>query len=154
MAFINEKISDEDKLKISSIITFEKIQALARWIPKFRVPSRWTVDRERGVFLIFLTGGGREQLPYYVLGIDDQVVVFNVEEKGKGDDTVGLKWDWSVHDLRIPTNLELRKEEIKQLIREGLNEYAYFRPLDDGGTFDNPNTVARGNIMSFNVEFK
>ncbi|MCM2309635.1 MAG: hypothetical protein NDI91_19430 [Sulfuritalea sp.] len=154
MAFVNEKMSDEDKSRISSTITYEKISAQAQWIPNFSEPSRWAVDRERGTYLIFLTGGGREQLPYYVLGVDGQTVVFNVYRNGEGSDTAGSKEHWEVHDLRIPPALESRREEVKQLIREGLEEYAYFRPLADGGTFENPNTVARGNIISFSVEFK
>jgi hypothetical protein len=154
MTFVNEKISDEDRLNISSILTFEKISAQAQWIPKFSEPSWWTIDRERGVYLMYLTGGGREQLPYYVLGIDGQTVIFNVEEKGKGDHSTGIERCCEVHDLRIPAILESRGEEIKQLIREGLEENAFFRPFADGGTPAKPNTAARWNIISFNVEFK
>jgi hypothetical protein len=154
MAFVNEKISDEDKLKISPVASFENISALAKWIPEYSEPTRWTVDRERDAYVIFLTGGGREQLPYYMLGIDGMAVIFNVEEKGKGDVIVGLEWHWNVYDLRIPGTLKSRRKEIKQLIREGLKERAYFRPFANGGTVGNPNTIVRGNILSFNVEFK
>lgn len=154
MAFANEKISDEDKSRIASEITFEKINAQAQWIPEFSKPSRWSVDRERGAYLIFLTGGGREQLPYYVLGIVGKTVVFNVDDKSKGNHSSGIHGHYEVHDLRIPPVLELRREEVKQLIREGLEEYACFSPLADGGTFENPNTVARWNFISFYVEFK
>lgn len=154
MAFVNEKISDEDKAKLSSILTFEKISAQAQWIPEYRNPTRWTVDRERGVYLIFLTGGGREQLPYYVLGLDGQTVVFNVHDVSQGNHSTGIHGCYEVHDLHIPPTLESRRDEIKQLLREGLEEYAYFSPFADGGTADNPNTVARWNIVSFNVEFK
>ena len=120
MAFVNEKISDDDKVKLSSILTFEKIRAQAQWVPEFSPPRWWTVDRERGVYLLYLTGGGREQLPYYVLGINGQTVVFNVYWNGVGDDTVGIKGLWEVHDLCIPPTLESHRDEIKQLLREGL----------------------------------
>jgi hypothetical protein len=56
--------------------------------------------------------------------------------------------------LVIPPLLESRREEIKQLIREGLEEYAYLRAAADGGTYENPNTVARANIISIEIEFK
>jgi len=154
MAFVNEKISDEDKAKLSSILTFEKISAQAQWIPEFSSPRWWTVDRERGVYLLFLTGGGREQLPYYVLGIDGQTVVFNVDNVGKGNQSIGIHGCYEVHDLRIPPALESRRDEIKQLLREGLEEEANFNPMADGGTVVNPNMVARTNFISFNVEFK
>jgi hypothetical protein len=154
MAFVNEKISDEDKARISSIITFEKVKERARWITRIQDPYRWTVDHEQETYLVCLVGRGREQLAYYVLGIGDEFIVFNLDEKGVGSDTTGLNLAWEVHDLNIPPVLEPRRNEIKQLIREGLEEMAYFRPLNDGGTFDKPNTAVRGNILSFNVEFK
>ena len=114
--------------------------------------------------------------------------MFNVERKVKGNDSIGLQEHCNVYDLRIPAELESRREEIKQLIRESLeeatlhvnkehiigilkealivwgedgreNKYAlyrivYFRPFADGGTRANPNITVRGNIVSFEVEFK
>jgi len=154
MSFKNEKIPDQDRKRLSSIITFEKISAIAHGVPKFSDPSRWTIDHDRDTYLISLVGGGREQLPYYVFGIGDQVVVFNEDDKSKGDDTVGNKVHLEVHDLRIPSSLESRREEIKQLISEGLEENQYFKPFADGGTVNNPNTTTRRNIISFNIEFK
>jgi hypothetical protein len=154
MAFVNEKISDKDKARISSIITFEKVKERARWIPRVQEPYWWTVDHERGVYLLCLNGKGREQLAYYAVGINDEFVVFNLDEKGVGDEEVGLKYHWAVHNLKIPINLESRREEIKQLIREGLAEFAYFRPFANAGTPSKPNTVARKNILFFSVEFK
>lgn len=154
MAFVNEKIPDADKAKIASEVSFEKIRIVAKWIPEYREPILWTVDRERRVYLIFLTGGGREQLPYYVLGIEGNTVVFNVDNKSKGDDAQGITGLYIVRDLRIPLALENRRTEINNLISEALKEDAFCRPFSDGGTYANPNMAARGNILSFNVEFK
>lgn len=89
-----------------------------------------------------------------MLGIDSMAVVFNVDYKNEGRDRDGILGRYYVHDLRIPASLEFRREEIKQLIREGLEEEANFNPFEDGGTADNPNTTARTNFLSFNVEFK
>jgi hypothetical protein len=154
MTFVNEKIPEKDKAKIAPEINFEKIRAIAKWIPEFREPIWWTVDRESGAYLIFLTGGGREQNPYYLLGLDNQVIVFNVEEKGTGNSKTGLKKTWTVHNLQIPSALELSLETVKKFIREGLAEYIYFQPLADGGTVDKPNTKTRKNIHSFTVNFE
>jgi hypothetical protein len=63
-----------------------------------------------------------------VLGIDDQVVVFNVMSTSKGDHTVEINKRLEAHDLRILEILEFRRKEIKQLIHEGLEENAYFTP--------------------------
>lgn len=154
MAFVNAKVTDQDLAEITPMLDYEKIKAIARWIPKYSMPYRWSVDRERKAFLISLVGGNRDQFPYYVLGLQKQIVIFNVEDKGNGSDADGIHEHKIVHDIKIPEQLKSHKEEIKQLIRDGLEEEAFFRPLNDGGTFANPNTVARGNILSFNVEFK
>jgi hypothetical protein len=69
-------------------------------------------------------------LPYYVLGIDDQVAVFDVKSMSKGDHTVEINKRLEVHDLRILETLEFRRKEIKQLIREGLEENANFTPFE------------------------
>jgi hypothetical protein len=89
-----------------------------------------------------------------VLGIDDQVAVFDVKSMSKGDHTVEINKRLEVHDLRILETLEFRRKEIKQLIREGLEENANFTPFEDGGIVDNPNTISRWNIISFESEFK
>lgn len=103
-------------------------------------------------------GGGRHlddgRLPYAALVIDGQIVVFNVVGKGTGDNVTGLNKVKEVSNLRIPQTLESRREEIKELIKEALEENEYFKPFADGGTVAQPNTVARWNILSFNVEFK
>ncbi|MCQ8130867.1 hypothetical protein [Methylomonas rivi] len=158
MAFVNEKISDQDKKRLLSTITFEKVKERDRWIHGFHISTTntWTCDHDRGVYLVCLVGKGREddQLAYYALGIENDFVIFKLEDHWLGDESVGMEHHWTVHDLKIPKNLESRKEEIKLFIREGLKESAYFRPFANGGTRDNPNTVERWNILSFNVEFK
>ncbi|OQW79578.1 MAG: hypothetical protein BVN35_01705 [Proteobacteria bacterium ST_bin11] len=156
MAFVNEKITEQDKTKIGAVINYENIRKQARYIPEFDFPrtSFWVPDRERGVYLIFLTGGGREQLNYYALVIDDQPVIFNVDPIIKGNNSIGRQDHLNIYDLLIPEPLESRREEIKQLIREGLEEKAYLSFTADGGTANNPNLVARSKIISFDIEFK
>lgn len=156
MAFVNEKIPEQDKPRFTAVINYENLRKQARYIPEFRsdLLNLWTIDRARGVYVIFVTGGGREQLGYYAIVIDGQSIVFNVDRRVKGHDSIGLQEHWDVYDLLIPLSIESRREEIKQLIREGLEEMAYLRATANGGTFENPNTVARGNIVSFEVEFK
>ncbi|WP_157679217.1 hypothetical protein [Methylovulum psychrotolerans] len=156
MAFVNEAISEDNKRKLRAEVSFTEFGLKAGMIPKFsRVPSWWTVDRERGVYLFQLDGYGEgPQLTFCVLGVDGQTVVFGMGQKGSGDDEIGLHLTYNIHQLFIPPALELRHAQIKQLICESLEEDAYFRPYADGGTVALPNTTARGNILSFNVEFK
>lgn len=158
MAFVNEAIPEQDKQKVNDIVNYQTIGAIDRWVHQFTGLNWWTVDRERGAYLINLGGGGSPddmgRMPYAVLVIDDQVVLFNVTLKGEGNSTIGLRWYKEIYNLHIPQALESRREEIKQLIREALEENAYFDPFADGGTVAKPNTVSRKNIISFNVEFK
>ncbi len=153
MAFVNEKIPEADKPKIAEMVS--KLSSQLNYTPNFDFPrtSRWTIDRESGIYLIYLTGG-RERFDDYALVLEDLPVVFCVEMKSNGNDIIGLQENWIIHNLRIPIYLESQKEKIKQLISESLEEIAHFRPFANGGTRDNPNTKARGNIISFKVEFK
>ncbi|AEG00530.1 hypothetical protein [Methylomonas methanica] len=156
MAFKNEKISEQDIAKFDAVINYENLRKHARYISRFYPSSHhwWTLDREKDAYVIRVVGGGREQLDYYALVIEGQPVVFNVDDQWEGNDSVGIHAHWNVYDLCIPEELKPRRQEIKQLIREGLEEKAFCRPFADGGTVDNPNTLARGNVVSFEVEFK
>lgn len=153
MAFVNEKISEEDKARILQIISFEKAKALAMWIPRIHEPSRWTVDHETGAYLVCLVGSGREDLAYYALGIEDNFAILNLDQKVTGDGTSGLEYYWFVQNLSLPNHFEHRRDEIKKLIDESLNEYSYFSPFADGGTVGNPNTKSRLKALLFTVTF-
>jgi hypothetical protein len=156
MAFKNEKIPEQDRAEFESVINYENLRKQAPYITDFRPNSHlwWTIDRERKAYVLRVIGGGREQLPYGALVIDGKAIVFNFDEKTKGNDSIGLEEHWDIYDLRIPAELESRREEIKQLIRESLEEVAFCRPYANGGTVNNPNTNARANIISIEIEFK
>jgi len=53
MAFINEKIPEQDRAKFESVINYENLKKQARCISEFRPNSHlwWTIDRERGVYI-------------------------------------------------------------------------------------------------------
>lgn len=158
MAFKNEKISEQDRAWVAKLVNYESIKAISRWVHRFSIPSTWTVDRDRKAFLIGLGGGGGPddvgRMPYAVLVLDGQVIVFNLVERSTGSGAVGLHKTVEVHDLILPTALVATKEEIKELLSEALEEDAHCRPFADGGTVANPNLVARWNIKSFKIEFK
>lgn len=61
MVFVNEKIPEQDRAKFESIINYENLKKQAQYIPEFQ-PKRlpwWTIDRERGVYVLGVTGGAR-----------------------------------------------------------------------------------------------
>lgn len=157
MAFVNEAIPEQDKQKVNALVNYQAISAIQRWGSQFNMPAWWTIDRERDVYLLNLSAGGPPdsgEMPFSVLVVEEQIVFFNVVLKGEGNSTIGLNWQKEIYNLHIPQALESRREEIKQLIREALEENVCFDPFADGGTITKPNTVARKNILSFNVEFK
>jgi len=121
----------------------------------YGVPVHWTVDRDRDVYLVYLVGNMPDDRgDYWALGIEGEAVAFYAYDNGTGNSTAGRIELYTIVDLTIPSSLEVREEEIKQLIYDGLEEYAHFDYSADGGTYDKPNTVARKNVVSFNVEFK
>jgi hypothetical protein len=157
MAFKNEKISEQDREWISKLVNYDNIRAISRWVHRFRIPCRWTVSRELDTYLIHLGGGGSPddegRMPYAVLILDGQVVVFNVVDRRTGNGNVGICWTVEIHNLIVPATLESRREEIKQIIGKAFEEDVYCDPFADGGTVANPNMVARKNIKSFSVKF-
>lgn len=156
MAFVNEMIPENDKARISSIITYEKIRERVSYVHDFQldVTNTWTCDNERDCYLICLVGKGREeQLACYALGIGDEFVIFVLEESSFVSAN-GAEINMNVSRINIPKRLDSLHEEIKNLIYEALKERAHFNPFADGGTFLNPNTKARRNVISFNLEFK
>lgn len=157
MAFVNEAIPEQDKQKVNALVNYQTINAIQRWGSQFTMSAWWTVDRERDAYLINLSAGAAPdsgQMPFSVLVVEEQIVFFNVVGKGTGDNINGLNKVKEIYNLHIPQALESRREEIKQLIREALEENEHFKPFEDGGTIAKPNTLARWNILSFNVEFK
>jgi hypothetical protein len=159
MAFKNEKISEQDQEWVSKLVNYNNIRAISRWVHRFSPPDWiWTVDRQKGAYLISLGGGGSPddegRMPYMVMIFDGEVVVFNKVERSTGNGTVGIQLIVEIHELIVPPALESRREEIKLLLHEALEEYTYCKPTADGGTWANPNLVARWNIKSFKVEFK
>ena len=58
MAFVNEAIPEQDKQKVNALVNYQTISAIGRGVHEFENPVWWTIDRERGVYLIDLGGGG------------------------------------------------------------------------------------------------
>jgi len=159
MAFKNERISEQDREWASKLVNYESIRAISRWVHKFDPPDWvWTADHDRNAFLISLGGGGTpddiDRLPYAVLILDRQLVVFNVVRHWSGDIDAGIDAVYEIHHLVIPAVLEHRRDEVIQLLHEAFDEYSRFMPTADGGTWANPNLAARWNIKSINIKFK
>ena len=160
MTFKNEKISEQDRVWISAIVNYGNIRKISRWIHEFDkpYPTYWTADRERKAYLMMLGGGGSPddegRLPYAVLVLDGEVVVFNLTKMGQGTLQSGLSYEYLVRNLEIPSTLIDRSSEVRDLIEQAIREYSFFDPFANGGTFVNPNLTARKNVLSCNVDFQ
>lgn len=166
MAFKNEQISDHDREWVTALVTYENIRAIScrvggvHGIHNFEplVLSWWTADHGRDAYFLSLGGGGTPddvaRMPYAVLLLEGHIVLFNLVRKGTGDRVVGKHLIYEVHNLTADSSLRFRDDEVRQVLREALEEYAYHRPFADGGTMANPNMVARLNVKSVEIEFK
>jgi hypothetical protein len=154
MAFKNEKISEQDQAWVSQLVNYERIWAVSRWIHKFRLPTFWTADHERHAFFIGLGGGGSPddegRLPYAVLVLDGDVVVFNLTNTWTGTAASGLDYAYCVQNLVIPAPLKDREVEIRELIEQALYERAFLLMVGPHADFK----LERKNILSCVVTFK
>ena len=96
MAFVNERIPDEEK---------EQFKDLSRW--KNPVTGRqieifmWTIDRERDVFLIRLGGYGRRKgMPdYFVLSWHGEMIEIDACREVSGNAEQGVVVFWNIANL-------------------------------------------------------
>ena len=165
MAFVNEIITEQDKEWLSKIITLENIK---RTFYDYTTTHQYSgpdyvnfrlgaVDRDRNAYYIPLGGMDAPEegrYPNAALVLDGSLIMLCPLSRGKGDHSTGIHSKWYVHNLAIPKQMEHRREEIKQLNREAIEEEAHCSPFADGGTIANSNMKARRNIVSFELEFK
>jgi len=119
MAFVNELISEEDKQKID----WSKFKAWPSSKP--HRPWKWTIDRERDVFLIGLVGRGREDdhPEVYALSWKGDVIRFEAESGGKGMFTTGVDMFWKIFNIYIPSHLERQRQEIIETLKEAIDAH-------------------------------
>jgi hypothetical protein len=119
MAFVNELISEEDKQKID----WTKFKA---WpFSDSHRPWKWTVDRERDVFLVMLCGRGREgeHPEVYALSWKGHFIRFEAESGGKGMFSTGVDMFWKIIKIDIPEKLKHRREEILEILKEAIDAH-------------------------------
>ncbi|MCB1869652.1 MAG: hypothetical protein KDI43_14335 [Gammaproteobacteria bacterium] len=136
MAFINERIPEEEKEKFNfSVSTRPDGSKPTLW--------KWTIDRERKVFLVItnIVGGGysgTDPTEYFVLCWNNQLVKFSGNYKISGSKGNGYTLTWRLSEVEIPPAIEEKRSEVTSLIREA---------LDAKGRFFN-----RANLVSVVVE--
>lgn len=112
MAFVNEFILEEEKYR------FQDWKEALSGFPF--IPWKWTIDRERDVFLVGLGGGGgRVEIPeFFALSWHGEVIEFRGYEQVNGTKEEGIEISWKMLldpqmlETRIPGSVDLLKEAI------------------------------------------
>ena len=119
MTFVNELIPESEKEKFTfSVQTAYDGSKPTLW--------KWTIDREKGVFLVLTKseGGayeGTQVTEHYVLNWKGNLIHFAGAPVVSGSIETGQVMSWRVHHLVIPSALIGRQEEVMNLIREALD---------------------------------
>jgi hypothetical protein len=122
MAFVNEKLTDEDKKFISS---FEFHNPIGRINELARIPEKWSIDRENNYYLICLGGRGEldsEYPPnYYKLIVNTDVIDIKARYKTVGNGKTGIKITWKIESIVV--NLKNTDIDIQQIAKLALESY-------------------------------
>jgi hypothetical protein len=120
MAFVNEKISECDReyfysLNLKSPFTDELVE-----------PWKWTIDREREIFLVGLAGQGSEhsEIPmYYALVWKKNVIIIETFSGGTGSYSTGVEKWWRIPSIRIPECMAAEKDKVVELVKEAFDAH-------------------------------
>ena len=130
MAYVNEKISEEDKARIN----FENLKDESSWRPR---PSGWTVDREAGNFLINTFWGDADDRngKRYFFCWNGNVLRVDADwlERKESD---GLVYVWTMTGIqKLPIEIEEKRKELyadlcKAVTCEELGKYDFYKRIE------------------------
>lgn len=119
MAFVLEKISDEDRKRYNFTVPEGHIP-----------PTKWVVDRERGVFLVRTGGVGRGEAFLYDLHWNGNIITVMVAEKSNPrEKNIGAKTVYDVlfhfYEITLPKCFGSEVDAIKNIICESLSIWGH-----------------------------
>ena len=122
MGFVNEDINTPERIR-----EFDALKLISPVTGKPPERWRWTVDRERGCYLVSL-GGGHHEIPYlFSLVVPGGVIRIEGERDAKGQPAKrNVEVEWSITRLYIPRNLASRISELMSLVNEALTSSGSF----------------------------
>ena len=133
MAFVNEDIPEEDEE------WFNSFGFKSPYTRKPVEPWKWTIDRERGIFLCVLAGMGlrrMEQPRFFALEIGGVVVVIEAYIETHGNDWDGRDVIWEIVRIVITKELEIDAQTIMALVVEVLTAHGCHYDIDTVNKID------------------
>ena len=118
MAFTNETSPDADRPR------YESFGFMSPFNGDLVPPSKWTIDRERDIFLVSLGGQGGEQseIPeFFALVWKGSPIGFRAFHKGRGDYQSGAELWWKIFRVGVPKPVEGDRSKILDFIREAVD---------------------------------
>ena len=134
MPFIYEKISAEDSAKTHWDQCHE-YQGNHK-----PLPSRWTIDRDRDVFLWRINRRRPEQ-PHHVFGLywkgNWEIRIKAIETLKEAADAEGSPWDisWDIVKINLPESLKSERDLIQNVLKEAFVIFAPGFDKDVGNIF-------------------
>jgi hypothetical protein len=121
VAFVNEKISVEEKSK-DSFTGFSGPFGLVK--PEDLEVSYWTIDRERSAFLLYTGGGGGSHVgsprrEWYGLHWNGEIARFAADEVVSVDER-GQLLTWEYPELRLPESTTISRQDWVALLKDAL----------------------------------
>jgi hypothetical protein len=120
MNFINDLITDEDRKRFD----FSVFKQLTNYNKPIDNPRIWTVDRQAGVFLLWIGGGNEEErnAEHFSLWWHDT----NIEMKLASHSHMSNGMTWTKSWIDVPEHLSEEKPEIYAVVKEALVVYQVF----------------------------
>lgn len=131
MAFVYEKLNEEDKVYLASFKFKDPLSSCSL----ARIPRYWISDRERGIFLVSLGGQGyrfdKEYPPtYYRLIWEGYPIKIAAYFDWTGDNETGVQAIWDVDRIVIPRALDIDIDLLIETIKEVFETYERGRSQD------------------------
>ena len=117
MSFVNEDIPEEDNQRID-FSKFKHPRSSTRGVQ----PGRWSIDRERDVFLIWIVDGGEDEqdAKYFLFGFSG--TIFHICLERKYDHQL-QRSIWHLQQFYPPESIRLQRDDMLLALKEALTEY-------------------------------
>ena len=106
MAFVYEKVKEEDRELYNSFLPNEKADEVTRWV----------ADKERNIYFFWIGGETRECIEEYFLAWNDlKIYIYTVEKMYRDNKDIRTVHIW-INTISMPNKLNNDKEKIKEIV--------------------------------------